>query len=229
MIELAKRSKILSRKKIIASEIHKIQKSFYDEELLQEYKDSNEEHVYWEMFDALQCEPLSHPKFEKIIGIAHSHLDSYTDKLSEKIAEIFQIIGAKEFVIVSHLKLDFFGNRNNTFKPLQKAYAKLEKIVGANTYIEAFVISLEKLPDFIEILFWIVRCDPEAPEYIFVFDVDEQTEFFICKYGNLHITEFGRERFTENKLKELGWKIFTYDEHDQFSEGGEIIGREIIL
>lgn len=105
------------------------------------------------------------------------------------------------------MKHDFFGNRDNNFKPLKDAYNKLEKIVGDKTFKEAFEIDIKSLSDFIEILFWTIRCDPSIAEYIFLFDRDEQIRFHLCKYGNLHITEYNKEQLTEDKLKELGLTI----------------------
>jgi len=66
------------------------------------------------------------------------------------------------------------------------AYKKLEKIVGDKTFNEAFKIDIQSLPDFIEILFWITRCDPSVAEYIFIFDEKEQIQINLCKYGNLN-------------------------------------------
>lgn len=229
MTTLTTRNEIVKRKRIIGSELTKMQKVFYDDDILQYYKDDNEEHLYWEQFDCLKNEEIEYSVFNKIIGLDHPDIDTFTNRLTEKLIELFQTINATDFIIISHLKLDFFGNRENKFKPLKDAYKKLENIVGDKTFKEVFEIDINSLSDFIEILFWTTRCDPSVAEYIFLFDKDEQIQFHLCKYGNLHLTEYNIEQLTEDKLKELGWTIIEGQEFDNFNESGKIKGRKIKL
>ncbi|MBN8788402.1 MAG: hypothetical protein J0I84_15030 [Terrimonas sp.] len=227
MMTLTTRNEIFKAKRIIGSELTKIQNVFYDEQMLQYYKEDNEEHLYWEMFDHYKKDEIEYSTFNKIIGLNHSDIDTFTSKLTDKLKELLQTINVTDFFIISHLKLDFFGNRDNNFKPLKESYKKLEKIVGDKTFNEAFQIDIYSLPDFIEILFWTTRCDPSIAEYVFLFDKDEQIQFHLCKYGNLHLTEYNKEQLTEDKLKGLGWTIIKGQEYDNFTTDGKIKGRRI--
>lgn len=227
MTTLTTRNEIIKTKRIIGSELTKMQNEFYDEEMLRYYKDDNEEHLYWEMFDHYKKDEIEYSTFNKVIGLEHCDINTFTSKLTEKLKELFQTINATNFIIISHLKLDFFGNRDNKFKPLKEAYKKLEKIVGNKTYKEAFEIDNNSLSDFIEILFWTTRCDLSIAEYIFLFDKDEQIQISLCKYGNIHLTEYNKEQLTEDKLKELGWTIIEGQEYDNFTTDGKIKGRQI--
>ena len=229
MTTLTTRNEIVKTKRIIGSVLTKMQKAFYDEEMLQYYKGDNEEHLYLEKFDCIKNEETDYSTFNKIIGIDHSDIDTFTNKLTEKLTELFRTLNVTDFIIISHLKLDFFGNRDNNFKPLKRAYNKLEEIIGDKSFNEAFQIDIDSLLDFIEIIFWATRCDTSVAEYIFFFDKDEQIQFHLCKYGNLHLTEYNREELTEDKLKELGWTIIEGQEFDQFTESGKIEGRKIKL
>ncbi|MEB2777665.1 hypothetical protein SYJ56_20285 [Algoriphagus sp. D3-2-R+10] len=83
--------------------------------------------------------------------------------------------------------------------------------------------------DLIEVFFWTVRCDPNTAKYILFFDTDEQLKFNICKYGNLHLTEFKQEKLTQEVLESLGWTVITGREYDQFTEDGGIEGRMISM
>ena len=157
MTTLTTRNEIVEKKKIISSELTKIQKAFYDEEMLQFYKDDNEEHFYWEQFDFIDKEVVQYESHNKIIGLNHSDINSFTTELTKKLTELFHLIGETEFYIISHLKLDFFDNRDSKYKPLKNAYKKLEKIIGQTTFKEAFKFDINNLIDFIEILFWTVR------------------------------------------------------------------------
>ena len=227
MTILKAREEIVKTKKIIGSELTKMQKAFYDEEALQYYREDNEEHLYWAQFDFFDREVVEYKTYSKVIGLNHSDINSFTTELTRKMAELFQKIGTTEFYIISHLKMDFFGNRDNKFKPLVRSYKKLEAIVGQSTYKEAFEFDIDSLSDFIEILFWTTRCDPCVAEYIFLFDKNEEIQICLCKYGNVHLTEFGNEVLTEEILTSLGWTIIEGQEFDNFTEGGKIEGRKI--
>ena len=227
MTALKTRNEIIETKKIIGSELTKMQKAFYDEDMLQHYRDNNEEHLYWEKFDFFDKEVIEYETHNKIIGLNHSEINSFTTELTKKLTELFQKIGTSEFYIISDLKLDFFGNRDNKYKPLVNSYKKLEKIVGNNTYKEAFYCDITELNDFIEILFWITRCDTSVSGYIWLFDKNEKLQIHLCKYGNIHLTEFGNEELTENVLTSLGWTIINGQEFDNFTEDGKIKGRKL--
>jgi len=227
MTTLITRKEIVEAKRIIGSELAKIQKTFCREEVLQAYKDVNEEHLFWEKFDCIKNEEKDYSIFNKIISLDHSNIDTFANKLTEKLTELFKAINVTELIIICHLKVDFFGNRDNNYRPLKKAYKTLEKIVSDITFKEAFEIDIDSLKDFVEILFWTTRCDPSVAEYIFVFDKDEQIQFNICKYGNLHLTQYNKEQLTDGKLKELGWTIIEGEEFDNFTESGKIKGRQI--
>jgi len=229
MIVLKTRNEIAETKKIIASELIKMQKAFYDEEMLQHYKDDYEEHLYWEQFDFFDKKVVEYETHSKVLGINHSDINSFTIELTKKLTELFQKINVSEFYIISHLKLDFFGNRDNKFKPLARSYKILETIVGQTTYKEAFKFEISDLSDFVEILFWTARCDPSVAEYIFLFDKNEKIQICLCKYGNVHLTEFGNEILTENVLTSLGWTIIDGQEFDNFTEDGKIKGRQLKL
>ena len=229
MTTLTTRKEIVQKKRIIGSELTKMQKAFFDEKMLQYYKNDNEEHLYWDKFDCIKNEVRDYPIFNKIIGLGYSDIDNFTNKLTEKLTELLQSINATDFIIISHLKLDFFGNRGNNFKPLKEAYKRLEKIVDNNTFKEAFEIDIDNLPDFLEVLFWTTRCDPSVAEFIFLFDKNEQFQIHLCKYGNIHLAEYNYEQLTEDKLSKLGWKIIDGKEFDNFTTDGKIKGRQINL
>ncbi len=222
MIKLAARRDVAKGRKIITSELAKIQKSCFDEEILQLFKEDGEEDLYWEQFDFFNDQVADYRQFNKIIGLDHTEIVSFPAVLAKGLIDIFKEIDAKEFVVLSHLKLDFFGNRGNSFEPLVNSYLSLELITGGSTYKEAMIAEDVSTADLMGILFWITRCDPGVPEYVFVFDKEEKVQFNICKYGNLHLTEFGTERLTGDILQSLGWKIIEGYEYDNFSDDGRI-------
>jgi len=227
MVTLTTRKAIIATKKIIGSQLAKMQKTFYSDEMLQYYKDDNEEHLYQEQFDCFKNDTIEYCSHNKIICLSHSDIHTFTNTLTNKLAALFEVINVNDFIIIAHLKLDFFGNRENEYNPLVNAYHKLEKITGQSSYKEAFKCSTDNLGDFIEILFWITRCDPAVAEYIFLFNEDETIQIQVCKYGNIHLTQLHQEILTDEKLVSLGWNIIDGPEFDNFSNDGKITGRQI--
>ncbi|MGX7689484.1 hypothetical protein ACWA1C_20125 [Flectobacillus roseus] len=226
MITLITRQELLTTNKRIGSSITEIQKDFYSEEMLQDYKDENQEHLYWEMYDFVNHDVIEQESHSKILSLNHSNIRTFTKKLSQKLEELFLVIGTSEFYVVTFLKCDFFGNRENNYKPLARTYEKLEKIVGKNTYKEAFHFDKSSLFDMVEVLFWISRCDPSVSDFMFLYDKDGQIQMFICKYGNIHLTELGSEKLTEGLLNSHGWTVIDGPEYDNFSQNGKINGRQ---
>lgn len=225
MITLVNRSQIIEGHQVIASELAKMQHAFFDEEALELYREDKEEQTYLERFDCLDKQPLKYQTFSKVIGLHYTDLGSFTNVLSAKLQELFYEVDTEQIFVLSHLKLNFFGNRGNAYTPLVNAYTKLEYITGATAYSEAFVVGLNDLPAMVEVLFWLTRCDPSVAEYIFLFDKEQKVQICICKYGNVHLTEFKNERLTNGLLTDKGWRIIEGEEFDNFSEGGAIDGR----
>ncbi len=229
MITLISRKEIIHTKPIIASEIIKLQNAFYDEQTLMYYQESDEAEWYLEQFDCVNEKTSHYITFNKVISLGYSDIKTYTNALTAKLIELFNYLKTQELVVISHLKLDFFGNRGNSYPPLRQAYKKLEKIVDKTTYKEALIIDVSNLGSFVEILFWITRCDPSVAEYIFLFDKQERFQFYLCKYGNIHLTEFNKEELTNEKLENLGWLVIDGEEFDNFTDEEDITGRQMIV
>jgi hypothetical protein len=229
MITLVARKEITEKYIIITSELSKIQNAIFDKDTLQDYEDDNEGDLYKSYFDCIGYQSPSYKVNNKIISLNYSDIETFSSALSKKLMELFQIIKATRFIVISGLKLDFFGNRKNSYKPLKKAYKKLEEIVESKSFREAFTIEIEDIPTFAEILFWIARCDPSAPAYIFLFDEAQQIQMNLCKYGNIHLKEINGEYFTKDVLDQFAWTIIDGKEFDNFTEDGEIDGRKMKL
>lgn len=81
MTILTTRNEIVNTKRIIGSELTKMQKALYDEDILQAYKDDNEENLYWDQFDCINNEVTNYTSFNKIISLSHSDIDTFISKL----------------------------------------------------------------------------------------------------------------------------------------------------
>lgn len=208
------RNQIFTNKKIIASEIASFQRALFNPENLALYKD--EEYLYLNMFDLIDYNSEEYFFYDKIINLECDDIEKYSDILSIKIIDLLNHINVNNVIIVSHLKMNLIGNRKVKNKFLLNAYINLEKIVGSKKIDEAIVLNIGELIDLIKSLFWIVRLDSSAQEFIYMFDNEEKIQLYICKYGNLHIREFKKENLDADVLSSLGWKICHGIEKDKF-------------
>ena len=97
MTTLTTRNEVVESKKIICSELTKMQKAFYDEDILQLYKDDNEEDIYNEIYDCLNNEEIEYKNFRKIISLDHSDIETFCITLTEKLIELFRTINSTDF------------------------------------------------------------------------------------------------------------------------------------
>jgi hypothetical protein len=139
--------------------------------------------------------------------------------------KLFEEIGINEFFILLDLKINYFDSLFNKYKPLVKAYKKLEKITGKKYYDEAFYFN-ELSEEIIDIIFWLSRCSPQM-NCIMFFDKTEKYYLNICQYGNIHLTGLNGNNILEETIKKTGSKNVEGIEEDIFTNTGKIIGRRI--
>ncbi|MCA4782689.1 hypothetical protein IF125_10530 [Empedobacter stercoris] len=212
--------KVINRNNIFQNylEIRKLisnfQNAFFDEEY-----DSKED----EIFDALSFEnKIETENFS--VRVPNNNLENHPDKLTEKIKSLLDFLNVKELIIISHLKLDFFGNLEHDFPKVINAYKKLSEYLPNKSFKEAIELDKSEIANFVEIFFWLERCDASIPEYVFWFDKDEKFCFYLCKYGNIHFIDLTKGNLIpENELKNLGFEL---DDENQF-EKNAIEGRQI--
>jgi len=194
--------------------IANFQSAFFDEEY-----DSKED----EIFDAINFEnKIETENF--CIRVPNKNLEKHAEKSSDKIKKLIDFLKADELIIISHLKLDFFGNIEHDYPKVANAYKKLAKYFPNKSFKESIEINKSEIADFVEILFWLERCDPSIPEYVFWFDKNEKFCFYFCKYGNIHIIDLTNGNLiSDEELLNLG---FALDDYDQFEENA-IEGRQI--
>jgi hypothetical protein len=204
MIRKAERKTIFSKHKTIAGEISEIQKVMCDDS--DDFESEEERKQYLSQFDLLHEPENSGKSFHNIISFDHSDLKTYPKKLSGKLIALFSELNAADFLIVSHLKTNLFGNTNTNHPQLKQAYGKLKQILGSNYYDEALKIGIQDLEILIPIIFWMQRIDPSSPEYIYFFDEKNRFSFYICKYGKVHTIAYQEDVFTTDLLKKNHWK-----------------------
>jgi hypothetical protein len=212
---LIERKKIFQTYNNITSLIKGFQKAFFDEE-----NDSLED----EMFDALNFEPKKASNSSFNLSVNHNILDTFPEQLSERINGLFDLLNVEQFIIISHLKLDLFGNTDHNYDKVKNSYEQLKKITISESYKEAILADKKDLPKLIDILFWLERCDGGIPEYIFWFDTNERFCFHLCQYGKIHIIDFTNGNLiNKEQLAELKFEILEDKCYDQFMEENQNI------
>jgi hypothetical protein len=157
-----------------------------------------------------------------VISFDHSDIETFTAQLSKRLIGLLEILDIRELYIISHLKMNLLGNKNNNYKPLKNARMRFEKLTGMSNNDEAFEVDLIDFPQCIETFFWLQRCDPTTPEYLFFASKKDDFVFYICKYGKVHTIEFEKEILTPEILEKTGWQFINEQCFDTFSESNAI-------
>jgi hypothetical protein len=216
-MKLIERNQIFETHKNIASLIKGFQKVFFDEE----YDTENDE-----MFDALKLEAEKTNEASFNLMINHRDINSYPKELFEKLKALLEYLNTDKLILISHLKIDFFGNLEHDYEKVINAYKELSKITNSKTFKETIETSVSEIENLVEIFFWLERCDASIPEYIFWHDTKERFCFYLCKYGNIHFVDFTNGKLiTDDELKKIGFIV--NEDYDQFSIDGRIENRQL--
>lgn len=224
MIREITRQSVIDNYKIISSQIVHIQKGMFDADPLFEEDDDGK--WYFEMYDAIAIPNHKIKRYFNVLSFDHRDINTFATALTEKLTKLLTELNIGELIVIADLKLSFVGNPDNMYAPFQKSIGKLKDITKDLKYEEAFNISLADLPNLIEIMFWITRCDAGSPPFIYFFDAKERIAFNLCKSGGIHIIEFGK-KIVFNKLIE-GLDMYFVNGHceEKFSNGSKIEGRK---
>ncbi len=224
MIKPILRQDIFKTNRNILSLIGELQNAMYQDD---DFENEYEKLQYQTSFDVLNLQIESTEQFYSIIDFPHDNIDTYTSTLSKKLLHLLKKLHTKELYIVSGLKNNLTGAKRNKYKPLKDSVIRFEKLSGIENYDEAFELDLDDLPQCIETFFWLQRCDPSSPEFLYFVDKSDRFAFNICRYGNIHITEFEEELITTELLDKQGWEIITERCREKFSESTAIKGRKL--
>ena len=218
-MKLIERKEIFETHKNIASLIKGFQKVFFDEEY-----DTEDD----EMFDALKLDIDKIKNTGFSLMLQHNDINSYSKKLSEKLTALLSYLRVENLILLSHLKIDFFGNLEHDYEKVINAYSLLSGITNSKSFKETIETKVTEIENLVEILFWLERCDGSIPEYIFWADENERFCFYFCKYGNIHFIDFTNGNLiSEKELSDLGFIV--NEDYDQFSENSIIDNRQIKL
>ena len=222
MILKTERLEVLKNNNNIAVIISELQKVMYND--IDDFETESDRYNYLNSFDAIGLISQPVEQFYSIISFDHSDIKTFTKELTVKINILLSLMNSNELFIISHLKFNIFGTLKNNYPPLKDALQKTKRLLGTLNYDETLKISLEDLPLLVETFFWIERCKPSAPEYIYFADVNGSFAFHLCKYGNIHFIEFENAVINDDVLSDFKM-YFTDGCKEQFLNKPGIEGR----
>jgi hypothetical protein len=224
MIQLLNRTEIFKHNNML-SEIQSLQNSMYEDE--DEYFETQEDKAaFLTQFDCRSLSSTKVDQFYKVITIHNTDLEMQAAKLCTYLLPLLQSLEVVELHIIAHLKMNLMGaNLKHKYAPVKNASANLKKIVQTDHYQEAIKISIGELPQFIDIFFWLERCDASIPEFVFFHDSLDRFCFSLCKNGNVHFTEFEKENTTKDVLQKFSWSVVDGQCENLFTNTSKIEGR----
>jgi len=228
MIKPVLRTEIFEKNRNITAFIQSIQKSFdtaNDESYIYESEQERTDEIA--MLDTLKISVRKVKEHYNVISFDHSDINTFTEQLSKRLIDLLTVLGIREMYIISHLKMDLLGRKINTYKPLKNSRLRFEKLIGIPNNDEAFEVDLIDLSQCIETFFWLERCDPSAPEYVFFTNKEDDFAFYLCKHGKVHTTAFEKETLTQEILERTGWQFLDERCDDNFTEDNAIKGRRL--
>ena len=164
------------------------------------------------------------------LEIEKKDLKTFTNEFSKSLKKLLNEIDTEEIILLSKYSRDIFGWKEHPYYKVKKSYKNLTEILGKNSLEEALIFDTKEISKIFEIFFWLERCDPAIPEFIFWFDSKERFCFTLCKHGNIHVTEFTyRKTLKEEILKNCGLVKFHKNCDESFSKTGAILGRMVNL
>ena len=225
MVTLVNRQEVFAKYPNITSEIAVIQCDFFDDDE-QYFEGKQDLAAYRDMFDARHLSTHRPERWYSTLNLAYTNLSNYVSALSEKLIQLFTEIEVHGLVMLAHYKLGLVGNANNSHPPLQNALKQLVSLTGSIHYDEAMAFDVNDLPMMLNIVFWLIRCNARAPEFIYFHDQDEKLAFYLCKYGALHLVEFNSKIISADLLTRYGLQLVQGSCDDQFQESSRIEGRK---
>lgn len=216
MIQKIKRSEILENPIIRFSigslqrnlEIHRFEEAVTDKEV-EEWQAYFEQVSDVEGFDETWQDKYAQ---EFILEIKETKLTNFLNVFPKKIESLFANFKIQKLYFLLEIKEDWFS-QNKEDKQIKTILEKLSQITQNTSYNEGFVIDLQDLPQFFDIIFWIARQSLEMPPIWFGTKKDLWIAH-ICEYGNLHM-HFYSEKEARNYQKtsqKLGLRLISYQD-----------------
>ncbi|MDB5272307.1 MAG: hypothetical protein JWO58_674 [Chitinophagaceae bacterium] len=243
MIELLSREEALACNKTLASYIVDLQNLLYNPSLSgnllepgeiysqEECDESNKEmtEAYEKKKDQVSVIPIKENFKGRIIyTFSEKEVNRYLNHLASTFAILADKLQWRSVIFLLDYSTPWLSQKNDC-EPVQKALDYLTRLGVNEDFTGGFKVNGNDLKEFIQQLFWIIRCNAALP---YCFFSGENSAFVgsICKQGNFHFEFYSEEEKMklEKTAKDIGM-IDTKVCDDILSNNGSIEGRQIIV
>lgn len=120
-------------------------------------------------------------------------------------------------------------SQDNDYKPVIKTLDYLRSLGIDDNFAGGFLASGIELKEFLENLFWLVRCNASLPVCYFA-GVESESVLSLCQYGNVHFEFYSEAEklMVQRESSEAGLlEVRDGNCIEEFSRTGSIKGRQI--
>jgi hypothetical protein len=164
---------------------------------------------------------------ELIFNLNFSDIFVYAIELGSVMEKLSNSMGA-DLIFILDYGVPWMSQKND-YEPVAKALNYLSKIGTTETFNGAYKLSGNDLAEFVENLFWIIRCNASLP-YCWFFTENHAFVGEICQHGNIHFHTYSQ--VIKDKIQVFAKKeslVVIDDCVEAFSDDGGIRGRQIII
>lgn len=218
LIEKLSRLEVAEKHEYIAKYISDIQNLFYSEQDLKSFNNKQEKKFYLSSFD---LKGLHFPEIEsnyKIFGIKYKDPLTVHKELAKKFVELFHIKEPhffitnifKENLTILRSRIEYWNGQSSGEIMLREKIKEYIRIINEGVYFDGILkIDISMFEEFLEFAVWFYHITNVGPDQGFIFFLENgKFTFHLCKYGNIHLTEYGEESITISKLQEKDWIYF---------------------
>lgn len=164
---------------------------------------------------------------ELIFNLNFSYIFVYANELGSVMEKLSNSMGA-DLIFILDYGVPWMSQKND-YEPVAKAMNYLTKIGTKETFIGAYKLSGVDLAEFVENLFWIIRCNASLP-YCWFSTKDHAFVGEICKHGNIHFHTYSQTIKDEIQFFAMQKSLAAIDDcKEAFSDDSGIRGRKIII
>jgi hypothetical protein len=164
---------------------------------------------------------------ELIYNLNCNDIFVYANELGSVMEKLSNSMGADLIFILDYSSP--WLSQKNDYEPVAKALNYLSKIGTTETFNGAYKLSGDDLAEFVENLFWIIRCNASLP-YCWFSTENHAFVAEICMHGNIHFHTYSQMIKDEIQVFAKKESLVIIDDCvEAFSDGGGIRGRQIIF
>lgn len=207
-----------------------------DEPAILTAKQAAELNKDYEDYCKKECDPFDPPPPEIgrgeffIAELECQSFEEFIEKIGTRIEKVCHSMEWDRLLMISGSRIPYLAQEND-YPPVERAKGKLISLGLEPEFTGALILQSPSVGEFFSQLFWIARCNAEAP-YISFSAPGSAVVGTLCKYGNIHFDTYCEKENSRllEAVKKNGFNVPDdgYCE-EKFSETGALDGRRITV